>query len=271
MLLRCGARTLDLGRPRVMGILNITPDSFSDGGELLNDGSPDLDRVVRRAERMRRAGAVLIDVGGESTRPGAEAVPEQQELDRVLPVVEAIGARVDVAISIDTSSPRLMREAAARGAAMINDVRALARPGALQAAAESGLAICLMHMQGELVEVSDFLARRAADCRAAGIGADRLVLDPGFGFGKTLAHNLALFAALDQIVEIGYPVLVGVSRKGMIGQVLGRGVRKRLPGGLALATLAAAAGVRLVRTHDVEATVDALAMTVAACDGWSGP
>jgi dihydropteroate synthase len=276
MILQCGERRLDLAEPRVMGVLNVTPDSFSDGGQLLREGAPALDRVLRRAARMLREGAAVLDVGGESTRPGAAQVPEQQELDRVLPVVEALAARFDTVISVDTSTPRVMREAVARGAGMINDVRALRRPGALEAAAAGAAAVCLMHMQGEpgtmqqepryadvVAEVDAFLAGRVAACRDAGIDAARLVLDPGFGFGKTLEHNLALFRGLDRLVARGLPVLVGVSRKSMIGRLLGREVRRRLPGGLALATLAVAAGARLVRAHDVGATRDAVAIAAA--------
>jgi dihydropteroate synthase len=259
-----------------MGILNITPDSFSDGGRLLAGAGPRLDRVLRRAEAMMAGGAAILDVGGESTRPGAAAVGEQEEIDRVAPVVAAIAARFDVVISVDTSNPRLMREAAALGAGLINDVRSLRREGALEAARDTGLAVCIMHMQGEpgtmqqtpcytdvTAEVSDYLLARTADCERAGIARDRLVIDPGFGFGKTLEHNLALFRGLRGLVRLGFPVLVGVSRKSMIGQVTGRPVHRRLAGGLALATLAADAGARIVRTHDVAASCDALKMVAA--------
>jgi dihydropteroate synthase len=259
-----------------MGVLNITPDSFSDGGRWYRDGKPALERVLQRAAQMAADGAAIVDVGGESTRPGAAPVGEQEELDRVLPVVETVASRIDVAISVDTSSPRLMREAAAAGAHLVNDVRALARPGALAAAAASGLAVCLMHMQGEpptmqrapayadvVSEVCAFLLARVAACVAAGIARERLVIDPGFGFGKTQAHNLALFRALPRLVALGPPVLVGVSRKSMIARVLGSSTRPRLAGGLALATLAAGAGAKLLRTHDVRATHDVLAMTAA--------
>lgn len=276
MILPCGPRSLDLSAPRVMGILNLTPDSFSDGGSLWRDGAPALDRVLRRAERMCREGAAVLDLGAESTRPGALPVSEQEELDRLLPAVEALAARFDAVISIDTSTPGVIREAAARGAGLVNDVRALRRPGALEAAAASGLPVCLMHMLGEpgtmqqapvyadvCAEVNDFLLARAAACEAAGIPRGRLLLDPGFGFGKTLEHNLALFRGLPGLVALGYPVLVGVSRKSMIGKVLGRDTGRRLAGGLALATLAAGAGVKLVRTHDVGATRDVLAMVAA--------
>jgi len=278
--LRCGARLLDLSVPRVMGILNVTPDSFSDGGRLYGDSGPRLDRVLRRAESMRSGGAAILDIGGESTRPGAVPVGEQEEIDRVAPVVAAIAARLDVVISVDTSSPRLMREAAALGAGLINDVRSLRREGALEATRDTGLAVCVMHMQGEpgtmqqapfykdvVAEVGAYLLARAADCERAGIGPDRIVIDPGFGFGKTLEHNLALFRDLRALVARGFPVLVGVSRKAMIGQVTGRPVHRRLAGGLALATLAANAGASIVRTHDVAASCDALKMVAAINEG----
>jgi dihydropteroate synthase len=263
-----------------MGILNITPDSFSDGGRLFALAGPRLDRVLRRAEAMLAGGAAVLDVGGESTRPGAAPVGEQEEIDRVAPVVAAIAARLDVLISVDTSNPWLMREAAVLGAGLINDVRSLRREGALEAARDTGLAVCIMHMQGEpgtmqqtpryadvTAEVSDYLRARAADCERAGIARDRLVIDPGFGFGKTLEHNLALFRGLRELVALGLPVLVGVSRKSMIGQVTGRPVHRRLAGGLALATLAADAGVSIVRTHDVAACCDALRMVAAVNEG----
>jgi dihydropteroate synthase len=272
-MLCCGARRLDLSRPRVMGVINLTPDSFSDGGSLWRDGRPDADRLLRRAEKMVAHGADILDLGGESTRPGASPVGEQEEIDRVLPALQAIAARLDIITSIDTSSPALMREAAAAGAGLINDVRALGRPDAMAAAVSTGLAVCLMHMRGEpgtmqeapvyndvCAEVGAFLRDRAAACEAAGIARERLLLDPGFGFGKTLEHNIRLFRGLGGLVESGFPVLVGVSRKAMIARILQRDTRRRLAGGLALATLAANAGVAVIRTHDVLATRDALAM-----------
>lgn len=275
-MLCCGARRLDLSRPRVMGVINLTPDSFSDGGSLWRDGRPDADRLLRRAEKMVAHGADILDLGGESTRPGASPVGEQEEIDRVLPALQAIAARLDVIISVDTSSPTLMREAAAAGAGLINDVRALGRPDAMAAAVSTGLAVCLMHMRGEpgtmqeapvyndvCAEVGAFLRDRAAACEAAGIARERLLLDPGFGFGKTLEHNIRLFRGLGGLVESGFPVLVGVSRKAMIARILQRDTRRRLAGGLALATLAANAGVAVIRTHDVLATRDALAMVTA--------
>lgn len=266
-LLACGVRQLDLSLPQVMGILNVTPDSFSDGGRFLAR-----DAALRHAERLCAEGATLIDIGAESTRPGAAPVSEQEELDRLLPVVEAVAARLDVIISIDSSSPAAMREAAARGAGLLNDVRALTRPGALAAAAASGLPVCLMHMQGEpgtmqqapryddvTATVSAFLAKRIAACRDAGIAADRIVLDPGFGFGKTLRHNLQLLRRLEALRALGLPLLVGLSRKSMLGQALGGApVDARLHAGIAAAVLAVERGARIVRTHDVAATRDAL-------------
>lgn len=269
--LPCGSRFLDMSVPHVMGILNVTPDSFSDGGRFSR-----LDAALRHAEAMLAAGATLIDVGGESTRPGALPVSVEEELERVAPVVEAIQARLDVVVSVDTSTPEVIRECAALGAGMVNDVRSLSRPGALQAAAESQMAVCLMHMRGEpatmqdaphyddlLGEVTDFLRQRMQLCVAAGIDHQRIVLDPGFGFAKTLAHNLSLFRQLDALNQLGRPLLVGVSRKSMIGQVLGRPVEERLSGSLALAALAVAKGARIVRVHDVAQTVDAIRMIAA--------
>jgi dihydropteroate synthase len=269
--LPCGSRVLDLAQPQVMGILNVTPDSFSDGGRFAAR-----DAALRHAEQMVEAGATLIDVGGESTRPGARPVSPVEELERVAPVVEAIAAELDVIISLDTSTPAVMREGARLGAGLINDVRALRRDGALEAAADTGLPVCLMHMLGEpgnmqqnpqyrdvVGEVRDFLAQRIAACAGAGIHAERIVLDPGFGFAKTLAHNLSLFKRLEALHELGRPLLVGVSRKSLIGQALGREVHERLSGGLALAALAVAKGACILRVHDVAETVDAVRMIAA--------
>ncbi len=259
-----------------MGVMNLTPDSFSDGGRLWQDGRPALDRLLRRAERMLADGADILDLGGESTRPGAAPVSVQEECDRVLPAVAAISARLDVIVSVDTSTPELMSAAASAGAGLLNDVRSLSRPGALGAAAATGLPVCLMHMRGEpgamqkdpvyrdvCSEVRDFLLERLSACTSAGIPRAKLLLDPGFGFGKTLEHNLALFRGLPGLVALGCPVLIGVSRKSMIGRILGRDTRQRLAGGLALATLAGSEGVAIVRTHDVRATRDVLAMVAA--------
>lgn len=269
--LPCGDRELDLSRTHVMGILNTTPDSFSDGGQYQQ-----LDAALRHVERMLEEGATLIDVGGESTRPGADPVSVDQELQRVVPVVEAVKARFDTIVSVDTSTPEVMRSGAAVGAGLINDVRALLRPGALEAAAQSGLPVCLMHMRGDpknmqdapryesiIEEVGRFLSERVEACEQAGIPRERLLLDPGFGFGKTLEHNLELFAQMQLLQPQGLPLLVGVSRKSMIGQLLQRPVEQRLAGGLALASLAVARGARIIRAHDVAATVDAVRMTEA--------
>ncbi|MFC4208341.1 dihydropteroate synthase [Vreelandella malpeensis] len=270
--LQCGRHRLDLSFPRVMGILNVTPDSFSDGGRHVA-----LDDALRRAEQMLAEGAAVIDVGGESTRPGADAVPEQQELDRVAPVVEALVRELDALVSVDTSSARVMRESAARGASMINDVRGLERDGALAAAAESCLPVCLMHRQGEPRDmqhaphydvpveqaVADYLAARVSACNAAGINRHQLLLDPGFGFGKSVEHNLRLLNRMRSLDMLGLPLLVGMSRKSMIGKVLGRPVEERLPGGLALSALAVERGAKIVRVHDVGATVDAVTMAWA--------
>lgn len=269
--LPCGDRELDLSRTHVMGILNVTPDSFSDGGRYNQ-----LDAALLHVEQMLAAGATLIDVGGESTRPGAALVSVQEEVDRVVPMVEAIRMRFDTVVSIDTSTPEVMRGSAAVGAGLINDIRALLRPGALQAAADSGLAVCLMHMQGDpqtmqqapaydsvLADVNSFLELRVQACLDAGIERNRLVLDPGFGFGKSLQHNLELFAGMPQVRPLDLPLLVGVSRKSMIGQALDRPVDQRLSGGLALATLAVAKGARIIRVHDVPETVDAVRMAEA--------
>ncbi len=254
-----------------MGILNVTPDSFSDGGCYSR-----LDAALRHAEAMVRAGATLIDIGGESTRPGAPPVSEAEELERVCPAVEAVARELDVTISVDTSTAAVMRESACLGAGLINDVRSLQRPGALQAAADSGLAVCLMHMRGEpttmqddpqypdiYAEVHDFLAERMAACAAAGIARERIVLDPGFGFAKTLEHNLRLFRQLERLHAFGLPLLVGVSRKSMIGKVLDKPVGERLSGSLALAALAVAKGAQILRVHDVAETVDVVRMIAA--------
>lgn len=269
--LPCGNRVLDLAHPQVMGILNVTPDSFSDGGRFRQR-----DEALRHAAAMVAAGASLIDVGGESTRPGALQVSADEELQRVAPVVEAIAAELDVIISVDTSCPQVMRESARLGAGLINDVRSLRREGALQAAAESGLPVCLMHMQGEpetmqknphyddlLAEVQAFFAERMAACTAAGIDAGRIILDPGFGFAKNLQHNLSLFKHMQVLHGFARPLLVGVSRKSMIGQALGREVDQRLAGGLALAALAVAKGACILRVHDVAETVDVVRMIAA--------
>lgn len=254
-----------------MGVLNVTPDSFSDGGRFV-----DLGTAFAQAERMAGEGAAIIDVGGESSRPGAAPVPVQAELDRVIPVIEGIAARIDVAISIDTSKPEVMRAAAAAGADMINDICALQREGALAEAARLEVAVCLMHMQGEprtmqanpvygnvTEDVAGFLAERAARCIESGMARERITVDPGFGFGKTAAHNLALLAGLDRLLRLELPLTVGLSRKSTLGALTGRTVDERLPAGIAAAVLAVERGAHIVRTHDVGPTIDALAIAGA--------
>ena len=254
-----------------MGILNLTPDSFSDGGLWLGKSE-----AVRHALAMQEAGADIIDVGGESTRPGAQAVSLQQELDRVIPVIESIVPQLSVAVSIDTSKPEVMREAVAAGAGMINDVYALRHNGALQAAAELAVPVCLMHLLGNprvmqknpvyedvSQEVADFLLERARLCENSGISRENIVLDPGFGFGKTLEQNITLFHAIPDLMARGYPLLVGVSRKTMIGQLTGREVTGRVAGSITAAALAAQTGVAIIRVHDVAETRDALKVTTA--------
>jgi dihydropteroate synthase len=257
--------TLDLRQPIVMGVLNVTPDSFSDGGR-----HAAFDDALRAAESMLAAGAAFIDVGGESTRPGATPVLPEEELRRVLPVVRALVAR-GARVSLDSSKPEVIAPCLGEGVALVNDVRALRLPGALAAVAASDAAVCLMHMKGEpgsmqadprygdvVLEVAAFLDARVAQCEAAGIARRRLVLDPGFGFGKTLAHNLALLRGLPRLAEAGFPLLAGLSRKSMIGALTGRPPGERLAGGLALALAAVEGGARIIRTHDVAETVDAL-------------
>ena len=252
-----------------MGILNVTPDSFSDGAQWLGKS-----KAIQHALAMQDAGADIIDVGGESTRPGAQAVPLQQELDRVIPVIEAIAPQLSVPVSIDTSKPEVMREAVEAGAGMINDVYALRQDDALQAAADLAVPVCLMHMLGDprvmqqnpvyddvSAEVKSFLLERAEQCELSGIPQQNIVLDPGFGFGKTLQQNLDLFHDLPELVASGYPVLVGMSRKAMIGQLTGREMQGRVPGSITAAVLAAQAGAAIVRVHDVAETRDALEVT----------
>lgn len=271
-ILQCGTKHLDLSRPSIMGIVNVTPDSFSDGGELYDNAQLDLSKTLKVIEKMLTDGADIIDIGGESTRPGAAKVSAQQELDRVVPVLEAVIARFDALVSVDTSTPQVISEAANKGASLINDVRALSREGALAAAASSQLPICLMHMQNQpqtmqieptytdvVAEVLAFLDERKYICMKAGIDSQKIILDPGFGFGKTLAHNLTLFGAIDQFVATGHPVLVGVSRKTMIGQMLGlENTDERLMGSVALALLAAQRGAAILRVHDVLETRQAI-------------
>ncbi|MEH6357888.1 MAG: dihydropteroate synthase [Pseudomonadales bacterium] len=276
--LDCAGLILDLSVPHVMAVLNVTPDSFSDGGRYVSNaaGSVNLDAALKTVEQMISDGATIIDVGGESTRPGAEVVGPQQEMDRVLPVVEAVRKRFDVVVSVDTSTPKLMTSAAAAGAGLINDVRALSRDGAMQAARDSGLPVCLMHMQGEpqtmqqtpryddvVKDVIDYLDARVKACCEAGIDRHKLLLDPGFGFGKTLQHNLELLDRLEEFDSLQLPLLVGMSRKSMVGQVLDKPVDERLFGSLAVAVMAVAKGAHIVRCHDVAATADVVKMTAA--------
>lgn len=278
MQLQLRTRRLDLSAPVVMGVLNVTPDSFSDGGRFI---APEV--AVARGLEMAGEGAALLDVGGESTRPNAAPVTAVEELVRVVPVIEALAAAGAPPVSIDTAKPEVMLAAARAGAEMINDVLALRAPGALEAAAASGCAVCLMHMQGEprtmqaapayadvVEEVYGFLAARIEACVAAGIDLARIVVDPGFGFGKTLAHNLLLMNRLERFMALGVPLLVGVSRKSMLGAVTGRPVEQRLAAGLALAALAVSAGARIIRSHDVAATLDAAGMTAAVLAAHDG-
>jgi dihydropteroate synthase len=276
MTLRLGAILLDC--PAVMGILNTTPDSFSDGGRYTAASV-----AIMHAEQMAAAGAAIVDVGGESTRPGAHDVSEQEEIDRVVPVIEAIRSALDVAISVDTSKPGVMRAAVAAGATMINDVRALRAEGALEAAAELQQAVCLMHMQGQprtmqqdpeyndvVADVAQFLRERVSECTQAGIAEELLVIDPGFGFGKTPEDNIELLANLRQLQEIGPPLLIGVSRKSTLGMLTGREVDERQPASVAAAVLAVDRGASIVRAHDVAETVDALCVARAVIESDKG-
>jgi dihydropteroate synthase len=273
--LECGDKLVDLDTPRVMGVLNVTPDSFSDGGRFTS-----LEIAVAHAVRMVEEGAALVDVGGESTRPGAQAVGADEELQRVIPVVQALVARLPVPVSVDTGKPEVMREALRAGAGMINDVYGFRHEGSLEVLAGSRAALCVMHMQGEprtmqkaphysdvVAEVNQFLGDRVDECRRHGIDARRIVIDPGFGFGKTLEHNLALLAGLEKITQSEVPVLVGLSRKSMLGTITGRPVDDRVHAGAAAAAIAVLKGARLVRTHDVAATVDAVRIATAVARG----
>lgn len=266
-LLTCGRFDLDLSRPRIMAIINLTPDSFTGDG-LGND----LDRALARAQRALDDGADLLDIGGESSRPGAEPVSEQEEIDRVMPLVERL-AKWPVPVSVDTVKPGVMRAALAAGADLINDINAFRAEGALEAVGPGRAALCVMHMRGQprtmqsepryddvVAEVGGFLMERARALVEAGVMAGRIILDPGFGFGKTLAHNLELLRSLDRLVASGYPVLAGLSRKSMLGAITGRAVDQRAPASVAAALLAVQAGARVVRVHDVAATRDALAV-----------
>ena len=274
-VLHCRGRVLGLERPVVMGVLNVTPDSFSDGGKFVR-----LDEAVERGVQMAEEGAAIIDVGGESTRPGAQAVGLDEELRRVIPVIARLHSRTQAILSVDTSKPEVMHAAAAAGAAMINDVRALREPGALEAAVMSGCAVCLMHMLGEprtmqdapsyedvVAEIRQFLEQRVQACLSAGLPAERIVLDPGFGFGKTPAHNLELLRRLKELSVNGLPILAGLSRKSLVGTLTGRPPDERVYGSVAIAVVAALNGARILRVHDVAATVDALNIVAAVQNG----
>ncbi|ERS82836.1 dihydropteroate synthase [Marinobacter sp. EVN1] len=271
MKMNFAGRELDLSRCHLMGILNVTPDSFSDGGRFNSRES-----ALVRARQMVSDGASFIDVGGESTRPGASEVSTQEELDRVCPVVEAIAKELDAVISVDTSNPVVMAETARLGAGLINDVRALQREGAPEVAAKAGIPVCIMHIQGEpdtmqddpryrnvRRDVSSFLTERMRVAEQAGVRADNIILDPGFGFGKSVEHNYQLLATLEQLHILGHPLLVGVSRKSMLGAVTGRDVNERLPASLAAATILAMKGASILRVHDVRETVDAVRIVTA--------
>ena len=265
MLLHCGQFKLDLSRPLVMGIVNVTPDSFSDGGQHLQR-----EAAVKHAQRLIAEGADIIDIGGESTRPGAQPVGAQEELERVLPVIQALRG-IAVPISIDTCKPEVMRAALAAGVGMVNDIKSLQQPEALAAVAASDAAVCLMHKQGTpqtmqqqpqyqnvVAEVGEFLRERIAAAQAAGIGRERIVIDPGFGFGKTLEHNLDLLRGLEAFCALGVPVLAGLSRKSMLGAITGQDVNHRMAASVAAALIAVQRGAAIVRVHEVRETVDAL-------------
>ncbi len=272
-MIRLGRIVLDC--PAVMGVLNVTPDSFSDGGHFVA-----LDDALRQAEQMVAAGAAILDVGGESTRPGAAAVDDQQELDRVLPVIEALVAnQVNIPISIDTYKPKVMRAAIDAGASIVNDVRALQEEGAVAAVASTDVGICLMHMQGKpqtmqdnphysdvVNDISDFLLKRVKVCEDAGINQNRLLLDPGFGFGKTREHNITLVRQLDRLAQLDIPLLVGLSRKSVLGQVTGNDVDARLYASIAAAVISTMKGAKVIRVHDVKATVEALKVVTAVLE-----
>jgi dihydropteroate synthase len=275
MLWRCRDQDIDLTRPVVMGILNVTPDSFSDGGRYAG-----VETALGRAAQIVTEGARIIDVGGESTRPGALGVDEAVEISRVVPVIEGIAATLKVAISVDTSKPNVMRAAVAAGACIVNDVYALRVPGAKEAAAETEVGVCLMHMQGEprtmqesphyndvVAEVGAFLQRERSACLGAGIAPQAIAFDPGIGFGKSLEHNLTLLKELRQLAALDAPLLVGVSRKSVLGKILGKGLHERMYGGLGLAALAVAGGARIIRTHDVGATRDAIVAVSSVLQG----
>ena len=273
MTLQCGQRVLSLNTPQIMGVLNVTPDSFSDGGQLLSNEGLLHDRLLERAEQMVADGAAILDIGGESTRPGAAPVSSQEELDRVMGAVQLIVPRLDVILSIDTSTPEVMREAAQAGAGLLNDVRAFSREGAMAAAVATQLPVSLMHMSDEpermqaqteyddvVTDVKAFLAHRIAACREAGIAKDQVLIDPGFGFGKTVTQNYEMLRRLEEFASFDLPILVGVSRKSMIGAIIGRPASERVVPSAVLAVMAAARGASVIRVHDVAETADALAV-----------
>ena len=273
MTLQCGQRVLSLDTPQIMGVLNVTPDSFSDGGQLLSNEGLLHDRLLERASQMVADRAAILDIGGESTRPGAAPVSSQEELDRVMGAVQLIAPRLDVILSIDTSTPEVMREAAQAGAGLLNDVRAFSREGAMAAAVATQLPVSLMHMSDEpdrmqeqteyvdvVTDVKAFLAHRIAACREAGIAKDQMMIDPGFGFGKTVAQNYEMLRRLEEFASFDLPILVGVSRKSMIGAITGRPASERVVPSAVLAVMAAARGASVIRVHDVAETADALAV-----------
>ena len=271
MTLQCAQRVLSLDTPQIMGVLNVTPDSFSDGGQLLSNEGLFHDRLLERAAQMVADGAAILDIGGESTRPGAAPVSLQEELDRVMGAVQLIASRLDVILSIDTSTPKVMREAAQAGAGLLNDVRAFSREGAMAAAVALQLPVSLMHMPDEpdrmqeqteyvdvVTDVKAFLAHRIAACREAGIAKDQMMIDPGFGFGKTVAQNFQMLRRLQEFASFDLPILVGVSRKSMIGAITGRPASERVVPSAVLAVMAVARGASVIRVHDVAETADAL-------------
>jgi dihydropteroate synthase len=283
-VLKCAGRSLDLTRVQVMGILNVTPDSFSDGGSVYEAHRISVERALQKAASLVAEGAALIDIGGESTRPGASPVPVAEELDRVVPVVERLARELDVVLSVDSSAPQVMRAALDAGAHLLNDVRSFSRPGALEVAAASDAAVCVMHMQGGspatmqqkphyddvTEEVEHFLRFQLRRCLDAGIAQDRILLDPGFGFGKSLEHNLQLLNRMQRLLKLGAPLLVGTSRKSMIGMTLDKPVDQRLYGSLATVALAVSKGAKVIRVHDVAATVDVVRMTEAVLNETAG-
>jgi dihydropteroate synthase len=271
--LNCGGRHLSLDTPQIMGVLNVTPDSFSDGGVLLSRSGLLEDRLLARASQMVADGAVILDIGGESTRPGAEAVSTQEELDRVIGAIALLSSRVDVILSVDTSNPIVMREAATAGVGMLNDVRALTRTGALEIAVQADLPVSLMHMSAEpermqthtdyqdvVSEVMLFLKGRVEQCLAAGMARSQIIIDPGFGFGKTVSQNYEMLRRLREFASFELPLLVGLSRKSMIGAITRRPAANRVVPSAVLAVLAAQSGATIIRVHDVAETADALAV-----------